>query len=406
MNILWITTQLPCRRSGGQVRQYYLLKHLCKRHNLTVLSLVQPAERGEIEALQRLNARVITEKFVPPQAKGKWSNRFLSWSQLLFDRQPHHVRTYPLDGLHQLLCGVLAEKNPDIVHFDDLSVVSLSENIGSLPWVLTEHNVESYKHDRLRIHASTPTRRLAGWIESKKLYYWERKWVRRSSACIAMSDIDANLLQELAPSNSIVVIPNGVETDYFTPPMYHNSSRTDLIFFGRLSYAPNSDALNYFCQDIFPIIRSRIPEINLRIIGSDAPAEIVALEKLPGVTYTGFVPDIRPHLWSAAVCVVPLRSGGGTRLKILEAMAAGLPIVSTKIGAEGLQLRDGQDLLIEEDPIKFASSVLRLLQDPDQQERLRKSGQRTVSNLYDWGTIAPKQELVYETIIDRFTREQ
>lgn len=400
MDILWVTPQLPCRRSGGQVRQYHLLKHLCQRHRVTILSLVQEAELEDVPALRNLGAEVVTELFAPPVPPSTWHNRLQSWTQLLFDSWPHYAHTYALDGLRRQVAPLLSRGQPDIVQFEHLFVAPLGEMVDNVPWVLTEHNIETRNARRQGQQAASPPRRLASWIETRKLWRWEQKWVRRSTASIAVSETEAKDLREFAPETPVFVVPNGVDTGEFAPRDEVRTPRKGLLFFGTLGYAPNADAVTYFCREIFPLIRSHQPDVTLEIVGAHASPEVVALGNLPGVQFIGFVDDLRPYLWRAAVCVVPLRSGGGTRLKILEALAAGCSVVSTSLGAEGLALKDGQQLMVADDPIAFGQAVLALLDEPDLRYRLTRAGKQAVAEHYDWNVIAPRLEAAYHSTIE------
>jgi len=399
LRILWVTPQFPCRRSGGQVRQYHLLQYLGPRHQVTVLSLIQPTEVEEIPSLWNTGVEVITVPFSSPKPSRGWRNRIRSWAQLLFDPQPHYARTYPLPALRAEMAKLLSERKPDIVHLEHLFTAPLGEMLRGLPWLLTEHNVESTVAERQRRRANTPARRLAGWLEARKLRRWERRWIQRSPACIAVSETDAATLRAMSPGTPIFVVPTGVDTAHFAVPEGNQTRRAGMVFFGNLGYAPNIDALAYFCDQIFPLVRSRHPDARLHIVGPYAPPEVVALGSRPGIQYIGFVEDVRPHLWQAAVCIVPLRVGGGVRLKILEALAAGCPVVSTTVGAEGLDLSDGQDLLIGDDPLTFAQHVSELLEDGNKARHLAEHGRQTVSTRYDWRTIAPRLEEAYRTVL-------
>ncbi|MFC1922181.1 glycosyltransferase family 4 protein [Chloroflexota bacterium] len=398
MKILWVTSQLPCLRSGGQVRQYYLLKYLCQSHSVTIISLVHESEKRDIPALLRMGAKVITESVPIAKEKSRWGNRLRSWFQLICDPWPNYARTYPLSGLRQQLQYVLTQWNPEIIHFESLFVAPLGEDVRNKPWILAEQNVESKSNFRKSRYEIKLSHRLSGWIETNKLRSWESNMLQSCHACVAVSEDDADELKLLAPNLHIFVVPNGVDSQRFKPPNGSQMERTGLLFFGNLDYQPNIDALIYFSREIFPIIQSSHPEITLTIVGPNAHACIKALGDIPGIIYTGFVEDLRPQLWGAAVCVVPLRSGGGTRLKILEAMAASLPVVSTSVGAEGLKLLDGKDLLIADTPNVFAETVINMLSNEGLRHRLAQNGLRSVTELYEWKVITPKLEQLYASI--------
>jgi glycosyltransferase involved in cell wall biosynthesis len=385
LEVLWVTPQLPCLRSGAQVRQYNLLRHLSRKHRITVLSLMRQAEFGELPTLRQLGVEVIAEPFTLSPPVGALHNRLRGWLQLCLDPQPRYARTYPLDGLQRQLNLILARGRPDLVHFEHLFVAPLSEVVGSLPWILTDVDVESRKAWRLYRSSARPSRRLASWLEATKLTRWEQAWVRRASVCVAVSELDAAQLRALAPDTPIQVVPNGVDVAHFAPVHAVGAERQHLLFFGTLGYPPNADAVLHFCRDVLPRIQARRPEVSLTVVGPHAPPEVAALGAWPDIQVVGFVADVRPYLWRAEVCIVPLRQGGGTRLKILESLAAGCPVVSTTVGAEGLALSDGEHLVIADGPSAFADAVVGLLADAGRRRRLAAAGRQAVQG-YDWAT--------------------
>jgi glycosyltransferase involved in cell wall biosynthesis len=361
-----------------------------------VVSLLQPGEQDEVVVLERMGIDVVTELFVP----GLHANhRFRSWKRFLLDLRPNYAHVYPIDMLAAQIQRVLPGLQPDVVQLEFLFTAPLQKLMPRLPVVLTEINVVSVNLARQRRHVQSVARRLTSRLDLEKLRRWERKWVRRSTACVAMSEVDAVILRHMAPQTPVYVVPNGVDVSAFARPPGARE-RKGMVFFGTLGYVPNREAALYFCRNILPRIRARNPDVTLTIIGGRAPDDVVALGSLPGVEYHGFVDDVRPYLWEAAVCVVPLLSGGGTRLKILEALAAGCPVVSTSLGAEGLHLRAGRDLLLADDVDFFAHQVLRILEQKRLAERLSRQGHETTRSRYDWHSITPLLEQVYGDVLD------
>ena len=402
MKILWITALFPCRKSGSSVREFYLIKHLCRSHSITVLTLIKPTELQELDALRELGVEVIAVTEPPSKILSKWPNRFFSWFQLIFDPFPNFTKTYPIQELQKLLSGLIDEKKPDILHFDHLFVAPLINNINSnLPIVLTEHNIENQLTERLSRQKLKFTHRLGLWIEARKLRAYEMKTLQKCHACICVSRIDSEELQRFVPETPIFVVPNGVDTQYFDPSNKLTDQRRDLLFFGNLGYPPNFEAILYFCHEIFPLIKKEQPGLSLNIVGPNAPNSIMALQANPGINFIGYVEDIRPYLWQAAICVVPLLSGGGTRLKILEAMAAQLPVVSTHIGAEGLQITHEKNILIADTPRQFAESVLRLYHQPDVAQKIALNGHILAKESYDWESISTQLESVFQSLLKK-----
>jgi glycosyltransferase involved in cell wall biosynthesis len=273
--------------------------------------------------------------------------------------------------------------------------------VGDLPAVLDEHNVESEIAKRRQASILNPIHALRDYLAWKKLLKFETYWLRKFSVCLAVSDRDADTLKRMGGGTEIYVVPNGVDTVHFAPPEPPVSRRDlSIVFVGTMHYRPNVDGVLFFCHQVWPSIQDALPNVKLTIVGARPVPEVVALRSLPGVSVTGFVDDVRPYLWQATVSVVPLRIGGGTRLKILESLAAGCPVVSTSIGAEGLDLEPGIDLLLADHPDEFAASTIRLLTDLGLREQLALCGQQTVGRLYDWKRIARRSERAYQRALE------
>jgi polysaccharide biosynthesis protein PslH len=200
------------------------------------------------------------------------------------------------------------------------------------------------------------------------------------------------------------VVPNGVDVGWFAPRADDGLAlRRGLLFAGTMDYGPNVDGAVFFCREVWPKIREADPDVTLTIAGARPAPEVLALGTLPGVTVKGFVEDMRPCLWQAAVSVVPLRGGGGTRLKILEAMAAGAPVVSTSIGAEGLEVADGENIVLADRPDHFAEEVVALLRDAERGKKLCTAARQMVESCYDWAAIAPRLDAAYTSLSRRIT---
>lgn len=398
MKVLWITPQLPCLRGGAHVRQYHLLRRLRHRHQITVVSLATPDEMADAPALEALGIRAFIVPFDPVPPISPWRRRLETWRRHLLDPRPSYAFTYPLAGLDEAVARAQVQTQPDLAHLEHLFVAPCARHLGELPWVLTAIDVESQKIQRSNKLAQRPVERAVGRIEAAKLARWERTWVRRSAACIAMSEVDAAALRAMAPATPVWVAPNGVDSAFFAPPESSDNRRCGVLFFGNLGHLPNVDAVIRFVDEILPRTRAMVGDVTFRVVGPHATPEIARLGDLPGIEIIGYIPDIRSELWRATVSVVPLRSGGGTRLKILESLAAGCSVVSTTIGAEGLDLTNGRELVIADDDDAFAAAVVRLLRDARYRATLTQAGRQAVAEKYDWDTIAPFIDSAYAAI--------
>jgi glycosyltransferase involved in cell wall biosynthesis len=243
--------------------------------------------------------------------------------------------------------------------------------------------------------------------EFKKLKKQEISSWQKQDAVFATSRRDCDMIGKSVSETDTFVIPNGVNTDFFYPSN-RNLQKNTLVFTGTMNYVPNEDAMLYFIKDILPLIRQEIPDIQLYVVGNNPPERLRKLSS-GHVTVTGFVDDVRPYIHQAPVYVVPLRMGGGTRLKILESLATKTPVVSTKIGAEGIDVTDGEDILLEEDPESFAAAVITLLKNKKKRKKIARKGYELVKQKYDWKVIGSKIERAYqqlqEQVMDKEPRQ-
>ena len=274
---------------------------------------------------------------------------------------------------------------------------------GGAKWVMDAHNVEF----RLNQTLARTTEGLSGLVY-RKYADREARLRRREEleAChqmdrvITVSASDREILRRDAPGLEVDVVSNGVDVSWFAPSgSLESARRPSAVFVGKMDYRPNVDAVRWFCREILPFVKSRIPAFAFTICGSNPVASVLELEKIAGVVVTGRVPDTRPYLDEAAVAVVPLRAGSGTRLKLLEAMAMGRPVVSTRIGAEGLDVVSGEHFAEVESANAFAQRVVELLENPGERERLGRAGRGLVEASYGWPAIVSRLERVYEELL-------
>lgn len=385
------------------MRQYYLIRALAQRHHIGVVSFLRPEEERELRSLQELGVDLFTVPFTPPERRRGWKNRWESWSNTLFSFTPHFANIYPIDRLVPVLQNKLDEHQWTLIHFETLNTAPLSTGLGDIPWVMTAQNVESANAFSQARRDNKATYRLKAHLEAVKLKDWERKWVERSPVCVVVSELDKERFLEFAPRGNYFVVPNGVDAQGYQPSSGIERSKERLLFFGNLGYPPNVTGLAWFIDQVYPRIKEEIPAVTLEIVGAHATQDWINQVHIEGIHFTGFVEDIKPALWSSTLCIVPLFSGGGTRLKILEAMAAGLPVVSTTIGMEGLDLRPGKDLLVADGMDEFADAVIMLLKNPHFSLALSKNALDRVSQEYDWSKVVRRLEEVYAFIIDKKT---
>lgn len=254
--------------------------------------------------------------------------------------------------------------------------------------ILNLENIEFAQYESIYQIERKPINKIRAWINYQMMRRWEPRYAGRFDHCVTVSENDRSVLLDSNPSLKIDVIPNGVDIRQYQPLLFQQGN-VNLLFIGKMSYAPCSDAAVYFCGEILPLIRKQLENVELWIVGREPPQEVVNLGT-DRVHVTGWVEEVVPYYERSAVCVVPLRAGGGTRLKILEAMALGRPVVSSKIGCEGLDVIDGENILIAERPEEFAEKTVRLLRDDNLRKSIAENARRLVENQYDWDILAQR----------------
>jgi len=239
----------------------------------------------------------------------------------------------------------------------------------------------------------------------RRFVSYESRICHRFDMCLCVSEEDGRELKSICPEAAIEVVPNGVDTDYFRPKE-DDEEEECLVFTGSMDWQPNEDAVVYFCDQILPLIQAELPGVKFLIVGSNPGYRVMRLGKRQGVVVTGWVEDIRPYISNAGVFIVPLRIGGGTRLKILQALAMGKAVISTSIGCEGLNLQPNEHLLVADEPLQFAEGTVRLIRNRSLRRRLGENGKTFVQERYDWDVIVKELELVYRNLSRKIPRDK
>jgi glycosyltransferase involved in cell wall biosynthesis len=423
--VLILTPQFPYPpHQGTTIRNYNLIAGLARRHELHLLSFGDP-EKSQGTPLAGLCRTV---QVVP--APQRTTRQRLAG--LFFSRLPDMAQRLPSAGYCAALDAILEREDPDVVEVEGIELAQYLFQVAARRGdrekpllILDEHNAEyvlqqrAYETDTRQLlpwrrsgdesggPGSPGTmgrgRRLAGAVYSliqwRRLRRYERQACLAADRVVAVSDADAHALRSLVPGLEPVVVPNGVDIDHYTAPIPPLSERPgpepcDLVFTGKMDFRPNVDSALWFAQQVLPLIRREAPDVRFWIVGQNPHPRLEPLRADPAVELTGWVEDVRPYIAAAAVYVVPLRIGGGTRLKVLEAMAMGKPIVSTAVGCEGFEVVDGQELLMADAPSEFAAAVLQLIRQPELRERLGRAAGDFAASRYDWHMIVPKLERI------------
>jgi polysaccharide biosynthesis protein PslH len=388
MKILWLSANLllPLDK-GGKLRTWHLMRHLARRHHITFLSFADPGTPEAHRAgMSEVCAELVT---VPRREPAKGSLRFLlDAASYVVRRLPYAVGKYRSSELRARMVDLLATGEFDLVVCDFLAPVANVPAQLPCPSVLFTHNVEAEIWRRHGDTARSPLRKALLSAQWRRTVRFERDAVRRFDLVLAVSDTDRRtLLDAYGPlRHAVHVVPTGVDTRYFADVTGPVRPR-HMVFTGSMDWLPNEDGMLYFVRDVLPLIRREEPEATVAIVGRAPTPAVMKLGSEPGVEVTGRVDDVRPHMAAGAVYIVPLRIGGGTRLKIFEAMAMGKPVVSTTIGAEGLPVEPGADVIVADSPGKFADAVVRLFRSEAERTRIAEAGRRLVTEQYDWSTV-------------------
>lgn len=410
MNVLWLNAGLvlPLDK-GGKLRTWHLMRHLAGRHAITYLSFAEPDQpREDIDGMREVCARLVT---VPRRDVSKGSARFYAdAARYLASREPYAVGKYRSRAYAVTLRELLASGAFDLMVCDFLPpVVNMPRRL-PCPAVLFTHNVEA---EIWRRHADTASRRITRALLSsqwRRMLRFEEAALDRFDLILTVSDADRATFERLYPSSrrEYHVVPTGVDTEYFRddqPSAQPSGAPAHLVFTGSMDWLPNEDGMLYFCRDILPHIRRAAPDVTVSIIGRAPTPAVRRLAQDARIEVTGRVDDVRPHVARADVYVVPLRIGGGTRLKIFEAMSMGKAVVSTTVGAEGLPVTAGRDIVIEDDPARFADSVVHLLRSEPDRRRIEAAARQLVVDRYDWSAVARELETALVRAAERSENE-
>ncbi len=395
MKILWLGPAFlhPTNR-GGQIRTLEMLRRLRERHEIHYLA----PHDGTPEAIDRSSefcsrALPVRHNLAPRSSPRFW----LESISALFSQLPITLARKRSKAVLREVVRLLKEESFDLVVCDFLATtVNLPPG---QPYVLFEHNVETMIWRRYADQSRDRLRRAFFRSQAQRLEAYETTACRRATHVIAVSDSDATLLREMSGISTVSSVPTGVDTIYFSPLAAPDPKlASDLIFVGSMDWMPNIDGVLWFVNEVLPLIRRTRPRCSLKIAGRRPSAAIRALKSGdPLIQVTGTVADIRPDLWAGRVSIVPLRIGGGTRLKIYESMAAGIPVVSTTIGAEGLDTALPENIRIADGPESFASGCLELLEDESTHTRQASKALSWVRENCSWERSAARLEEILES---------
>ena len=409
--ILLLAPQLPIppqaltgSMQGTTIRNFNLLAGLAKRHTVDLVTFLPPGMGADAVGFVRAYCREIVAL---PQPTRKMTERA---RDTLLSTAPDMALRLHSPEMHAALLDLVARsRGYDVIEVEGIEMapymLALQDGWrGPRPrFIFDDHNAEYVLQQRA---FATDVRRPKRWIAAtysliqwRKLAAYERRVCRAADWVAAVSDVDRGALLRLDPRLKITTIPNGVDLDFYRPGITQplpEIGPNSLVFTGKMDYRPNVDAVTWFADAVFPLIRQQAPTACFYIVGQQPSPRVAALAQRTGIVVTGKVPDTRPYIAGAGVYVIPLRIGGGTRLKVLEAMAMGQALVSTRLGCDGFPFTDGREVSFADEPQLFASRVVSLLRKRDEAARLGRAARASVEEHYGWDAIVPQLEALYQ----------
>lgn len=391
MKVLILDEEFPHPlNTGKRIRTFNLFSRLASRHHLTYLAY----GAGGSEAFQTfydsgLNPVAVERRLRPKRGVGFYFRLF----QNLFSSEPYSVSSHRTSAFEETLAKELADSDYDLVVCEWTPYAQFMRKRPDIKTMVVAHNVEYQIWQRYVQNETQFFIKKYMAMQARRMRTFEENIFKTVCGATAVSVPDAAVIQSINLDLAVEVVDNGVDLEFFND----DGSRPDddtpgLVFTGSMDWRPNQDSVEYFVREILPLVKNTHPDIKTVLVGRNPPAKILELGKYDGVTVTGTVDDVRPYIKRANVFIVPLRIGGGSRLKILEAMAMKKPVVSTSVGAEGLDVTDGRELLIADTPEQFAEQIDMLLSDHGKARRLGEAGRTLVEQHYGWDALSRKLE--------------
>ena len=398
MKVLWFSHLVPYPEAGLGVlqRSYHLVRELSRAHEVYLLAFVQrkiikdllgDVDGGLKRAHEHLGQYCAQVQFLPIPSDSSRLRRSWLAAHSLMGAHPYTIRWLQSDVARKVAMEWDASIDFDVVHFDTLSLAPYRSIFARAAKSLDHHNIESdmmLRRARIEEH---PLKRLYFWQEGLRLRRYERRVCPHFDLNITCSSLDTQRLERVAPGVAVAEVPNGVDTEYFRPNG-DSEQPCSLVFAGNMSWYPNAAAMLFFADRVWPALKAKLPGVTMDVIGGNPPARLSALAaRDEDFRVHGFVPDVRPYIGRAAVYVCPIMDGGGTKLKILDALATGKAIVAHPIACEGIDVQDGRDVIFAREPDEFASSIATLLESPEFRRRLSSNARALAESSYSYSVI-------------------
>ena len=397
MKILWVSHLVPYPpKAGVLLRSHYLVKELAKHHEVDLLAisqkdLIEPYFESYEEGM-RISRKVMEDicgrvEFFPCPVDGSKYGKHLCALRSLVSPQPYTINWVMDKSFGNAIQQWHQQHQYDLIHFDTISLVPYIDGLHDVTLAMDHHNVESHMLIRRAGMESNPLKKLYFWQEGKRLEKVEQKYCPKFHTNITCSDLDTERFQEFIPNTRFHTIPNGVDTEFFVPGSTP-TKLNKLIFIGTLDWYPNTRAVQFLGHEIWPLVRDEYPDLEVDIIGSRPPADLVELSnKDPRFTVHGFVDDLMPYLHDATVYVCPINDGGGTKLKLLDAFSAGKAVIADPIACEGLQVTDRENVYLASSAEEYAKGIGELLANAELRQKLERNARDHAVNEFSFASI-------------------
>jgi glycosyltransferase involved in cell wall biosynthesis len=414
MRVLWASHFIPYPpKSGVHVRSYHLLRAVAAQHEVDLVAFIREAwlriffssrEEALRACAQELGRMCRSIRFLPIDNLVRRGGTWRTALEGLICPASYTLRYLQSRNAHQTFAEIAAGAKYAVAHFDTIGLAPFHEHFGDTPATLGHHNIESHLLLRRASNETNPLKRLYFLQEGLRVQKYEAQTAASFAAHITCSDLDGERLRSIAPQAHTVTIANGVDVDYFRAACGPAVNSTRLIFVGSLNWYPNVDAVLFLLRDIWPLTKKAIPALQLDIVGSAPPLRIIELAaQLQGVKVHGFVDDVRPLMDRAALYVCPIRDGGGTKLKILDAFAMQQCVIAHPIACEGIDVVAGRHVEFADSAEAFTASIGRLLQQPRERDEMGRAARQLVVERYSFAQIGQRLCEVFESVAARST---
>ena len=399
MNLLIIDEEYPYPlNTGKRIRTFNLINVLKNYHQISYLAY----GNIESESYQFMKDQGFNPVYAePPDRRQSGINFYLKLLANLTSPLPYIVTSHYTNHFQNKLDSLINSNKIDLIICEWTPYAIFLQNLKNVKSLISAHNIESSIWKRYEENEKNCLKRKYISIQRKKVEEFENKAFHWSSGATAVTKNEAETITAMNPPYSIEVIDNGVDTSYFKKSTSAKSSN-ELVFTGSMDWRPNQDAVIYFAKEIYPLVKNKCSDIKFTIVGRKPPEKVIELGHIEGITVTGTVDDVRPYIDRANLYIVPLRIGGGSRLKILEAMSMEKAVISTSIGAEGLNVTDNENIILKNTPTEFADCIIDLLQNNELRVKLESEGRKLVEKEYDWQQLGVR----YNNYINRILEQK